>query len=343
MFFLQLRLSAMRMKMLMQRMYATMFSVMYMGTSGITGATNFSNTALFSFIDTFCFHPLTKCQVKNRGAIPIIDVKIGDVLLPTNSVVHTKFIFDGRGQRMVNIGKQHAQQRINVSTNHYLWSDTSGVFVRAEDHPDAEDAGICSTYLVCLNTSDHKIPIDSHIFLDYDETDNHIDAMKQAEEILNNSQSQSKHNYENSPAVHPDTGIVMKNGSVKTAGEIFIGDVLSTNSRIIGKIYRKISQYCITGDNEYLTPATLSWDYGSKRWQRIGETYPVINTEEKAEAEAEASSIWISFIVLPSCSLQLDSGRYIRDYMEVCSPDMEKTYMEQIRGNLAPSVLLNYK
>lgn len=132
----------------------------------------------------------------------------------------------------------------------------------------------------------------------------------------------------------------MKNGSIKTAKEISIGDVLSTNSKIIGKIYRKIHQYCITGDNEYLTPATLSWNHETEIWQRIGESYPVLSTGIEGEREGEAEregeregkgNIWISFIVLPTCSLQLDSGRYIRDYMEVCSPDMEKSYAEQLR------------
>ena len=54
-FFFKLRTSAIRLKMLFGRMYATLFSVMYMGMSGITGMSSFTNTFLFSFLDTFCF------------------------------------------------------------------------------------------------------------------------------------------------------------------------------------------------------------------------------------------------------------------------------------------------
>lgn len=54
-FFFQLRMSAIRIKMLMGRLYAILFSIMYMGTSGITGMTSFTHTFLFSFLNAFCF------------------------------------------------------------------------------------------------------------------------------------------------------------------------------------------------------------------------------------------------------------------------------------------------
>ena len=47
-FFFKLRISAIQIKSLIGRMYAIMFSVMYMGLSGITGLTSFTNTFLFS-------------------------------------------------------------------------------------------------------------------------------------------------------------------------------------------------------------------------------------------------------------------------------------------------------
>ena len=50
-FFFKLRLSAIHIKSLIGRMYAILFSVMYMGLSGITGMSSFTNTFLFSFLD----------------------------------------------------------------------------------------------------------------------------------------------------------------------------------------------------------------------------------------------------------------------------------------------------
>jgi hypothetical protein len=82
-FFFQLRISAVRIKMLMGRLYAILFSVMYMGMSGISGMTSFTNTFLFSFLDTFCFPGETEVMVEEKGIVrrvPIKDVKIGEVI-----------------------------------------------------------------------------------------------------------------------------------------------------------------------------------------------------------------------------------------------------------------------
>ena len=116
-FFFQLRMSAVRIKMLMGRLYATLFSVMYMGMSGITGMTSFTNTFLFSFLDTFCFPGNTEVMVEEKGQtrrVPIKDVKIGDVLVPGHTRVTATFQFHSRGQAMVQLGP------VLVSTNHYI-------------------------------------------------------------------------------------------------------------------------------------------------------------------------------------------------------------------------------
>jgi len=103
-FFFQLRMSAIRIKMLMGRMYSILFSIMYMGLSGITGMTSFTNTFLFSFLDTFCFPGETEVMVQENGIIhrvPIKEVKIGDVLVPGHTRVTATFQFYSRGQAMV--------------------------------------------------------------------------------------------------------------------------------------------------------------------------------------------------------------------------------------------------
>jgi hypothetical protein len=115
-FFFNLRLSAMRIKNLIGRMYAIMFAVLYMGMSGLTGGMNFGNTVLFSFLDTFCFPPETPVQVRGKGLIPLQDVRVGDFLLgpaATSARVTAKFHFAAGGQPMVRLGAVKTMQRVS--------------------------------------------------------------------------------------------------------------------------------------------------------------------------------------------------------------------------------------
>lgn len=112
MFFFRLRTTGIYMRSLFMRMYALLFSVMYMGMSGVTGMTSFTNTYLFSFIDTFCFPGDTMVRVirLQDGSptgitdVPIRDVRIGDRLWPSGDRVTACFEFDAVGQPMVRLG-----------------------------------------------------------------------------------------------------------------------------------------------------------------------------------------------------------------------------------------------
>ena len=93
-----------------------------LGMSGITGMTSFTNTFLFSFLDTFCFPGDTLLRVvreqegkKQVTEIPIREVVIGDRLYPSMDRVTALFQFQATGQPMVRLGD------VLVSTNHYLY------------------------------------------------------------------------------------------------------------------------------------------------------------------------------------------------------------------------------
>ena len=53
----RIQITTSRMKMLISRMFATFYSIIFMGMSGITAVSNFGDTFLFGFLDTFCFPP----------------------------------------------------------------------------------------------------------------------------------------------------------------------------------------------------------------------------------------------------------------------------------------------
>ena len=321
-FFFKLRVSAIHIKQLIGRMYAILFSVMYMGMSGITGMTSFTNTFLFSFLDTFCFPENTLIHVQGKGKIQIKDVQINDIILPTKSQVTGTFQFYSKGQPMVQLGN------IIVSTNHYV--EFEGKYIKAGTHPQAISIGcwMSEKPLYCLNTHNNKIPINTFIFLDYDETvEGDKETMNYIENRINSQKRNFTYNFtEYSPAIGENTEIMTVNG-LKRAKNIKIGDKLVTGSEVIGLIQRKVNEICTIQNDIIITPSTLMWNSDKNKWERIGNTRQIV----------KKSMNLVSFIVVPNSQIELKDGTRIRDYMELCSPDSEIHYshhLEQIKiGN----------
>jgi len=349
-FFFRLRVSAIHIKSLIGRMYAVLFSVMYMGMSGITGMSSFTNTFLFSFLNVFCFPKDTNIDVKGKGLIPIKDIKIGDVLLPTNSRVTATFCLFSKGQPMVKLGN------ITVSTNHYVMY--IGKPIMAGDHPYAIKipAWDSDEPLYCLNTSNNRIPVDNFVFLDYDETtDGDKDTMNFIEGRLNSTTVNKDYKFkEYCTAIGENTVIKTTTGN-KLAKDVKIGDKLVTGSEVVGLIRREVNEVCYLGQSAFkmpigrrplshlkaqivgptncpfqmtsglnngtiITPATLYWNPELNKWERFGEKFDIIGTCVEL----------ISFIVLPNSQIELEDGLRIRDYMELCSPDSEIHYSKHL-------------
>ena len=313
-FFFQLRLSAIHLKTLFMRIYAILFSVMYMGMSGITGMTSFTNTFLFSFLDTFCFPASTEMIVEGKGRVPITAVNIGDVLLPGRSKVTATFAFYSKGQPMVHLGP------VTVSTNHYLLHQ--GKPIKAGEHPHAIDAGPWPSdeLLYCFNTDNHIIPVEYLSFLDYDETPEGDKETMNWMDCHLNGQAFKEKPYrfkECGFALGEETKIKTKNGLV-AAKDIQVGDELSTGCHVVGVIRKEIHEYCTSP--HLITPATMFWDPVQTIWKRYGEVYPF--TKGKRE--------FMSFVVTPHSQLELEDGTRVRDYMELCSPDAETYYAKYL-------------
>jgi hypothetical protein len=323
-FFFQLRMTSIRIKMLMGRMYAILFSMMYMGTSALTGLSSFTNTYLFSFLDTFCFPGETEIHVMDNivRRVPIQNVKIGDVLMPGNTRVTATFEFYSTGQPMVRIGPTL------VSTNHYLLYKGKPIF--AGEHPNAIPYGPWDSeaHLFCLNTEDHIIPIEYLTFLDYDETsEGDADTLRWIEGRLNAVPSVGKtYSYADAnSAINEEARIKTAHGLV-AAKDIRIGDTLSTGSQVVGLIRREISEYCTLENGTRITPATLYWDIEAAQWKRMGEHH----------AYQTKRDVFVSFVVVPNSQIELENGLRIRDYMELCSPDAEMYYTEILESRKGP-------
>ena len=327
-FFFELRMTTVHIKVLMGRLYATLFSVMYMGMSGMTAASSFTNTRLFSFLDTFCFPGDTELLVERREVVqpmPIRDIEIGDRLLyPISSsekpvIVTSTFRLYAKGQPMVKLG------RIIVSTNHYVKYE--GKHIYAGEHPAAIPMGPWNSEepLFCLNTTSHVIPIGGWEFLDYDETaEGDAEALAWVEKTINNKdiKASQAHVYADACFALEETArIRMASGACVAARDLQIGDRLSTGCLIAGTIRRQVSEICEVGGVR-MTPATLHW--ADTEWRRLGADHPYQHAAEE----------FVSFVAVPHSQIELENGMRIRDYMEVCSPDAKDPYTPYLKGSV---------
>jgi hypothetical protein len=334
MFFFRLRLSAIHLKSLFMRMYALLFSVMYMGMSGITGMTSFTNTFLFSFLDTFCFPGETLLRVLREGKggiqeLPLREVRMGDRLYPSMDRVTACFRFTATGQPMVRLG------RIHVSTNHYLYH--RGKRVRAEHHPDAVSLGPWKSEepLYCLNTDTHHIPIDGYVFMDYDETPSaDEETMRWVERQIQPSSSSSPSPSPSIPteygmAVSPETRIRLSSGDVISAEKVVLGEKLAGGGTVVGVIQKEVEQWTILQDGSAVTLSTLCWDATEERWRRLRDILP-------STSSLPTRRIFCSWVVVPHSQVELESGLRLRDYLEYCSPETEHIYREHLGAEEEP-------
>ena len=315
----RIQMTAARIKSLMNRVFGIFFAIIYMSMSGLTSLTNFSETFLFSFLDTFCFDPSTLIDVKEKGLIPIRDVKLGDTLTATGARVTSVFSFAADGQPMVKLGK------ILVSTNHFV--QDSEKWVRAEEHsravPAAPWMGGTERPLICLNTSDHKIPLDDFVFLDYDETeDADAETMNWVETRVNGRESkETRPEVSYSNVLDPSTLIKMKNGTWKPLRDVQLYDEVSTG-RVIGLVEKEVTEISRLPTQQTVGSGLLIWK--DEKWVRAGSPYP----KELLENPIPHKNI----ILTPSAVVETNTDLVFRDYMEIHSPDAEHAYERTIRS-----------
>jgi hypothetical protein len=319
------QMTGFRMKLLMGRLYGAFFAMIYMSIAGMTTVQNFTETALFGFLDTFCFDPDTLVNIDGKGLIHVKDVKIGDRFVTTKSIVTSTFQFEADGQPMVELPGS-----IVVSTNHYV--NYLGKWIQAGEHPLAVSKGPWNggseRPLICFNTSDHRIPIGHFVFLDYDETeDADSQTMDWIDSKLNAKQSQSKRDFHYTTCVDRDTRIRMKDGTEKPIQDIQLGDSVSTG-KVIGLVQKECTEYCELSHHECVTPGLSYWQ--RNQWVRAGDVLPI--------QTLQYPQVFYSLIVLGTASYETHTGTMMRDYVEIHSPEAEQFYAKKIES--LPSCIL---
>lgn len=308
--FSSIQISSIRMKMLMGRLFATLYSIIFMGMAGIKATTNFGNTFLFKFLDTFCFDPDTIVLMK-KGPTRIRDVVIGDIF-HTGERVTATFAFKADGQTMVDLGG------ITVSTNHYVYHKK---WIKAADHPDAQSvadwSGGSERPLICLNTDKHSFPVGAYIFSDYDETaEGDEEAMEMAMDMLNGPSHRYKARDQTSEMACGKETLIQTKGVPVQAQYITLGTPL-IQGIVIGVIQKECHEVCVFRGERYAS-GTAIWSESEIRWVRASEiSIPI---------KLDTPEILYSFVVSPSACITTAQGSVFRDYVEVHTPDLELPY-----------------
>lgn len=312
-------MTAYRIKLIMGRLYGAFFAMIYMSISGMAAMQNFTESILFDFLDTFCFDPDTLVEIEAKGTIPVKDVQINDVFQKTGSKVTATFQFQADGQAMVKLPGD-----ITVSTNHYIYY--LGKWIQAGKHPEAVPVGPWKggkeRPLICFNTSDHKIPIGHYVFLDYDETEEgDEETMNWIDSALNAKQTSTSRRYDYNSCVSRETRVRMKDGSLKPIESIHLGDCVSTGT-VVGIVQKQTHAFCELPLQQFVSPGLSYWQ--TYQWVRAGDVHPIQNLRHP--------QTFYNLVVLGGASFESHHGTFLRDYVEVHSPDAEQFYTTKVKA-----------
>ena len=313
----RVKMTASRMKMLMYRVYGTMFSVVYMGMSAMTAVVNFTDTFVFGFLEIFCF-PQEQPIVLDDGSVKHIkDIQTGDRLEGGHTVKST-YQFLGDGHSMVQIGS------VKVSSNHLI--QYNGSWIYSKDHPDAVPLGVwaggSTNPLVCLSTDTHKIPVNHYTFTDYDESDKgDLQTQKFVHKSLNGTNQPFSENGLTYEIGCPTSTRIYTLHGLRRLDEVCLGDFIG-QSKIIGIQHSKISEICILPDGTHVAAGTLIWNPKKEQWLRAHMMYP--------KQPCNDTSNYISLFLNPGNMFILENGTCVRDAIEVNDKDTMKAYVDAL-------------
>ena len=116
---------------------------------------------------SFCFHPDTPIKLKDGTTVLLKHVKVGDYLSSGARVTATMACL-AAGVPLYTYGGTI------VSGDHLVREEGTWVYVR-DSKKKALYVGPPTQTLICLNTTDHQIPIGETIFADYEEIEEELD------------------------------------------------------------------------------------------------------------------------------------------------------------------------
>jgi hypothetical protein len=304
----RIQATAARMRFLMKRVFAMMYSILFMGMSGIKAGTNFVQTPPWKFVTWMaCFPPETPILLEGKGLTPMKDVIIGDTIDKDIRVTGTVSIL-GDGQKMFKI------DGCSVSASHYIMED--GHWILSKDSaravPEGAWTGGTERPLTCLVTSTHRLPIGNLEFSDYHETED-ADRSTMAKVLKKLNGSTTLHLHKNYiTGVDPNTDILLEDGTYCPAHAIRLG-TRTRHGVIMAIMLRECSTFA-DYNGERFGYATAVWK--GKSWLR-GDV-PILEDGK-----------CITFAVYPSAMIETRANKF-RDMFEIHEFDIQTDYADKM-------------
>lgn len=315
----QVRLSFLKLQNLMGRVYATMFSVVFMGMSAVTAGLNLSENSLVKFVLDFCFAPETPVRMKDGTIKPISEIQIGDAL-EGGGIVTSVFRLTGSGTPMVYLDGVH------VSAEHLVEGPNKS-WILAKEHPNAMQAPSIPT-LICLNVDTHIFSVGNGLQVrDYDETEEaHVvkTAQELAETALNGYKMSTNTYVKNySLGFSPSAFVLLEDQKTwKLASEVELGTRLYGGNEVLG-IVQELCEDVGTWEGVSVSAAQLIENKGC--WKRTAHLTQIANSPQTL---LQFITRHVRPIAISLCGHKKANILWIRDYREAPLPEMETVYRD---------------
>ena len=244
--------------------------------TGVASGESVRNGPIMRTIGFLCFHPDTLISTNERNkSVPLRDIKLGDKL-KGDAVVTSIYKVSGKGVPMYSL------YGTLVSGSHKVKYQKEFIFVR--NHPLAKKTKDVP-FLMCLNTSNHRIFTPTSEFLDFVENTSALVTNTKSKfvELIYNSKTSSK----NVPTSHV-TG-VMAEAKVPLEDEdvpiwlVQCGDILDNGEKVLGTVVHFVNEtlYCSISNDIYVAPSTWILKDGHVRMAHALETSAVLSSNER--------------------------------------------------------------
>ena len=128
----------------------------------------------------WCFSPETPIKLQNGETVLIKNLKLGDILI-NGSVVDAVMTIRNTEDPYYTIYDPELKQDIYVTGSHYVKHEHK--YIQVMHLPDAKPTTTIDPVVNCLVTSDHKIPVGSRTFWDWE--DNLVPTLKNVDTLIN--------------------------------------------------------------------------------------------------------------------------------------------------------------
>jgi hypothetical protein len=117
-----------------------------------------------------CFHPDTKVKLKNGEIFPMKDLPLGAELEDGGKIFAVLKIDNSKKDKLYKIKGGVNGEDIFVTGKHFIYDKKQDKFIYVEDYEGAlKQEEIESDWFSCLITTNRRIPIEQHIFWDWED------------------------------------------------------------------------------------------------------------------------------------------------------------------------------